>query len=172
MTIALNHLAYFLLTHLLLDVLKASAPSRIVNVSSAAHIGARLDFDNLQVSGWEGYKRSKLANLLFTYELARRLEGTAVSVNALHPGLVASGFGSNNGPLYRLFKPLINCVSISNERGARTSIYLASSPDVEGVSGRYFVRRKEERSFRTSYDTGTAARLWRVSLEMTGLAIS
>lgn len=172
MTFALNHLAYFLLTNLLLDALEAGAPSRIVNVSSAAHVGARLDFANLQVSGWEGYKRSKLANLLFTYELARRLERSAITVNALHPGLVASSFGANNGPLYRLFKPLINCVSISNERGAQTSIYLASSPDVEGVTGRYFVRKREERSFRTSYDTQAAARLWSVSAEMTGLATS
>jgi NAD(P)-dependent dehydrogenase (short-subunit alcohol dehydrogenase family) len=170
LTFALNHLAYFLLTNLLLDVLKANAPSRVVSVSSAAHIGARLDFADLQVSGWDGYKRSKLANLLFTYELARRLEGTRVTANALHPGLVASDFGANNRGLFRLMKPVINLFAISNERGAQTSVYLASSPEVEGVTGQYCVRRKPVRSSETSYDRVAAARLWEVSAAMTGLA--
>ena len=169
MTFALNHLAYFLLTNLLLDLLKSSAPSRIVNVSSAAHMGSRLDLQNPGAHGWSGYCQSKLANLLFTYELARRLKGTGVTVNALHPGLVASNFGSNNRGIYRLIKPLINCLSISNERGARTSVYLASSPEVERSSGKYFVREKEERSSPASYDLEAASRLWRLSLQMTGL---
>ncbi len=170
MTFALNHLAYFLLSNLLLEVLKANTPARIVNVSSMAHSGALIDFANLQVWGWEGYKRSKLANLLFTYELARRLEGTGVTVNALHPGLVASNFGMNNSGLFRLMKPLLNLFSISNEQGAQTSIYLASSPEVEGVTGKYFIKCKEVRSSETSYDTAAARRLWEVSASMTGLA--
>jgi NAD(P)-dependent dehydrogenase (short-subunit alcohol dehydrogenase family) len=170
LTFALNHLAYFLLTNLLLDVLKANAPSRVVSVSSAAHIGARLDFADLQISGWDAYKRSKLANLLFTYELARRLEGTRVTANALHPGLVASDFGTNNRGLFRLMKPVINIFAISNERGAQTSVYLASSPEVEGVTGQYFVRRKAVRSSEISYNRAAAARLWEVSAAITGLA--
>ncbi len=170
MTFALNHLGYFLLTNLLLGMLKENAPARIVSVSSVAHLGTRLDFSNLQVAGWEGYKRSKLANLLFTYEIARRLEGSRVTANALHPGLVASNFGMNNRGLFRLAKPLINLFSISNEQGARTSIYLASSPEVEGVSGKYFVKCAPQRSSEASYDREAAARLWEVSASMTGLS--
>ncbi len=170
LTFALNHLAYFLLTNLLLDALKANAPSRIVNVSSLAHVGARIDFANLHFQGWQGYKRSKLANLMFTYELAGRLEGTGVTVNALHPGLVASNFGMNNGRVYRAVRPLISLFSISNEKGARTSIYLASSPEVERVSGKYFVRCMPVRSSEASYDHAAAARLWQVSASLTGMS--
>ncbi len=169
MTFALNHLGYFLLTNLLLGMLKENAPARIVSVSSVAHLGTRLDFSNLQIAGWEGYKRSKLANLLFTYELARRLEGSRVTANALHPGLVASNFGMNNRGLFRLAKPLINLFSISNEQGARTSIFLASSPEVEGVSGRYFVKCAPQRSSEASYDREAAGKLWEVSARMTGI---
>jgi NAD(P)-dependent dehydrogenase (short-subunit alcohol dehydrogenase family) len=170
MTLALNHLGCYLLTRMLLPVLKASAPSRIVNVSSFAHLGARLDGATLRFAGWQGYKRSKLANLLFTYELARRLEGTGVTVNALSPGLVASNFGRNNRGPFALMKPLVDLVAISNERGARTSVHLACSPDVEGVTGQYFARCRPRRSSAASYDRTAATRLWQTSATMTGLA--
>ncbi len=169
MTLALNHLGGFLLTRLLLPILKAGEPSRIVNVSSMAHRGAKIDGEPLHFAGWKGYERSKLANILFTYELARRLEGSGVTVNALHPGLVASGFGMNNRGLFPLVKPLVDLFAISNERGARTSVYLACSADVEGVTGKYFVKCRPRRSSRASYDRDAAARLWQVSSAMTGL---
>ncbi len=173
MTFALNHIGYFLLTNLLLDTIKASAPARIVNVSSAAHRGNRLDFDDLQNTrryGYDVYGQSKLANLHFTYELARRLEGTGVTVNALHPGFVASDFAANNGWPVRLFKPLINLMAIPIDKGAETSIYLASSPEVEGITGQYFVERKATRSSEASYDAEAARKLWEVSAALTGLA--
>jgi NAD(P)-dependent dehydrogenase (short-subunit alcohol dehydrogenase family) len=170
MTLALNHLAYYLLTNLLLDVLIASAPARIINVSSLAHTGVHIDFSNFRFGGWKGYKRSKLANILFTYELARRLEGSGVTVNTLHPGLVASGFGANNRGFFPLIKPLVNCFAVTNEQGARTSIYLASLPEVEGVTGKYFAKCRAERSSDASYDRVAAERLWKTSAAMTGLA--
>lgn len=170
MTLALNHLGPYLLTRLLLPILKASAPARIVNVASVAHLGARLDVSDLRFAGWKGYKRSKLANIYFTYELARRLEGTGVTANALSPGLVASNFGMNNRGLFPMVKPLMNLVAINNERGARTSVYLAGSPEVGGVTGRYFARCKPRRSSAASYDRAMAAELWRVSASMTGLS--
>jgi len=146
MTFALNHLAYFLLTNLLLDMLKASAPARIVNVASNSHLGQHLDFDNLELkhgyNPMRAYGRSKLCNLYFTYELARRLEGTGVTVNAMHPGFVATNMGANNGWLVKLFLPLIHRKSLTPEQGASTVVYLASSPDVEGVTGKYFVRER------------------------------
>jgi NAD(P)-dependent dehydrogenase (short-subunit alcohol dehydrogenase family) len=171
MTFALNHLAYFLLTDLLLDTLKASAPARIINVASNSHTGAHLDFDNLELkrgySPMRAYGRSKLANLYFTYELARRLEGTGVTVNAMHPGFVKTNMAANNGWLVRLFLPLVHLSSLKPEEGARTIIYLASSPDVEAVSGKYFVREREVLSDPVSYDESAAKRLWEVSEEMT-----
>lgn len=167
-TFALNHLSYFLLTNLLLDRLKAGAPARIVNVSSNAHERGKLDFDDLQgASGFGAYARSKLANVMFTYELARRLEGTGVTANVLHPGLVATNFGTNNGLVGRLLRPLFDRRAISPEEGARTSIYLASSPEVEGVTGRYFVKETETRSAPRSYDERAQARLWEASAELT-----
>ena len=173
MTFAVNHLAYFLLTHLLLDVLKASAPARIVNVASRAHQGARLDFDDLQnrrrYSGWRAYTQSKLANVLFTYELARRLAGTHVTANALHPGFVATGFGGNNGWKGRLWQFVARFLAISSEKGARTILYLATSPEGEGVSGKYFDQEQAVPSSPASYDASAAERLWQVSLELTGL---
>lgn len=169
MTLALNHLGYYLLTRLLLDLLEVSAPARVVNVASVAHVGARIDFANLEFGGWTGYQRSKLANILFTYELARRLEGTGVTGNALHPGLVNSGFGRNNHGPFSWIRPVIYSLALGNERGARTSIYLASSPEVEGVTGRYFVRCRPRRSSAASYDRRAAARLWEISTAMTGL---
>jgi NAD(P)-dependent dehydrogenase (short-subunit alcohol dehydrogenase family) len=160
MTFALNHLNYFLLTNLLLDVLKASAPARIVNVSSHAHEGASLEFNNLQgekhFSGFEAYGQSKLANVLFTYELARRLEGTGVTANALHPGFIATGFARNNGLFYNLGMKLIGLFIRQPKQGAQTSIYLASSPEVEGVSGKYFVDSKAVDSSPLSHDQALA----------------
>jgi len=171
MTFALNHLAYFLLTNLLLDTLKASAPARIVNVASNSHYGQHLDFDNLQLTrGYNpmrAYGRSKLCNLYFTYELARRLEGTGVTVNAMHPGFVATNMAANNGWLVRLFLPLIHRNSLTPEQGASTAVYLASSPEVEGVTGNFFVRERERASDPVSYDESVASRLWEVSEKMT-----
>jgi NAD(P)-dependent dehydrogenase (short-subunit alcohol dehydrogenase family) len=176
MTFALNHLSPFLLTNLLLDVITASGPARIVNVSSAAHVGARLNFDNLQhrgffFNGYGVYGQSKLMNLLFTYELARRLDGRGVTVNALHPGLVRSRFFTNNwGVLGKAIWRVVGLAAISPERGAQTSIYLASSPEVEGVTGQYFARCRPVRSSRESYDQEAQRRLWQVSAELTGLS--
>jgi NAD(P)-dependent dehydrogenase (short-subunit alcohol dehydrogenase family) len=174
MNFAVNHLAYFLLTNLLLDILKASAPARIVNVASNSHRNKHLDFNNLElVRGyWAGraYGRSKLCNLYFTYELARRLAGTGVTVNAMHPGFVRTNMAANNGPLVRFFLPLVHRNSLTPEQGARTIVYLASSPDVEGVTGKYFVREQEVESDPVSYDESAARRLWEVSKEMVGLS--
>jgi len=173
MTFAVNHVAYFLLTHLLLDSLRSSAPARIVNVASAAHGRATLDFADLQAehnySGWAQYCRSKLMNLLFTYELARRLEGSGLTVNALHPGWVATGFGSNKGWKGTLLQYAARCLAIGPEKGARTIIYLASVPEVSGVTGRYFVREKEVPSSAASHDEAAAKRLWDVSEQLTGV---
>ncbi|MGF1471475.1 MAG: SDR family oxidoreductase [Rubrobacteraceae bacterium] len=174
-TFAVNHLSYFLLTNLLLDVLKASAPSRIVNVASGAHQGAELDFDDLDTKQdyrfMKAYGRSKLANVMFTYELARRLDGTGVTANALHPGAVATSFGSNNKVWYaRPMLALFRLFATTPEKGAETSIYLADSPEVEGVTGQYFVNRKPVGSSRASYDGAAAERLWRASEELTGLS--
>ncbi|WP_218916426.1 SDR family oxidoreductase [Calidithermus chliarophilus] len=173
-TFAFNHLAYFLLTNLLLDVLKASAPARVVNVSSGAQGMAKLDFDDLQgekrYNPQAAYNRSKLANVLFTYALARRLEGTGVSANVLHPGVVRTNFGRVDTPwLWRVMFPLIDPFMRSPEKGAETPVYLASSPEVEGVSGKYFADRKAVRSNPLSYDEAVQERLWRVSEELTGL---
>ena len=178
-TFALNHLNYFLLTILLLDTLKASAPARIVNVSSGAHMGARtLDFANLQGEkayrglGWGAYMQSKLCNILFTNELARRLEGSGVTVNALHPGYVDTGFALNNGWFFRvLAKTSARLFAQRPVQGAQTSIYLASSPEVEGVTGKYFADCKETPSSPASYDQAAADKLWKVSLELTGKAL-
>jgi retinol dehydrogenase-14 len=172
-TFAVNHLAYFLLTNLLLDLLKASAPSRIVNVASGEQRNGTIDFDDLQ--GEKGYKtaeaysQSKLATVLFTYELARRLEGTDVSANCLHPGVVGTNLGSGVSGVFgftvRALRPLMK----SPEKGAETSIYLASSPEVEGLSGRYFVKKAEARSSDISHDKRSARRLWEVSAVLTNL---
>jgi retinol dehydrogenase-14 len=175
-TWAVNHLAYFLLTNELLDLLKASGPARVVSVSSRAHVGARIDFDDVQgerkFGGYRIYGQSKLANVLFTYELARRLEGDGVTANCLHPGVVATGFGRNNkndlfgrafGAVMTGIRPLLT----SPERGAETSIHLAASPEVEGVSGKYFSAKKAVRSSPETYDEATARRLWELSEAMT-----
>jgi len=174
MTFAVNHLAYFLLTHLLLDRLKAGAPARIINVSSDAHRGVSLDFDDLmgerRYRGWRAYCRSKLANLLFTYELARRLEGSEVTVNAVHPGWVATGFGGNNGWRGGILQLASRWFALTPEQGARTIVYLASSPEVAGVSGRYFVKDRAVPSSPASYEAAAAKRLWDVSMELTRLS--
>ena len=174
LTFALNHLSYFLLTNLLLDILLHSAPARIVNVSSNAHSGGKINFDDLlgkqSYFGWSAYAQSKMANVLFTYELARRLEATSVTANSLHPGFVATGFGHNNRDLVgwgtRLAQRL---AALTPEQGAQTSIYLAASPEVEGITGKYFVDEKSVPSSPLSYDESAARRLWEVSAAMTGL---
>ena len=178
-TFGVNHLGYFLVTNLLLDVLKASAPARVVSVSSRAHLRSRgINFDDLNAeqrySGMGIYGESKLANVLFTYELARRLEGSGVTANCLHPGVVRSGFGQNNGGLtallFKSFYTLLMPLTKSTARGAETSIYLASSPEVEGVTGKYFADSKETPSSPASHDEEAAKRLWEISEQMTGLA--
>ncbi|NOZ32826.1 MAG: SDR family oxidoreductase [Alphaproteobacteria bacterium] len=168
---AVNHLAYFLLTSLLLDALKAAPAGRIVSVSSMAHTKGIIDFDDLQAEKKYGalqvYSNSKLANILFTYELARRLSDTNVTANCLHPGVIASSF------FRRLPAPLrsgAGLVLTGVEKGAATSIYLASSPDVEGVTGKYFANSAPKSSSKASYDVEAAKRLWQISEQMTGLA--
>jgi retinol dehydrogenase-14 len=173
-TFAVNHLAYFLLTNLLLDVLEASAPSRIVNVSSGDHSNGTIDFDDLQgekdYKGAKAYSQSKLANVLFTYELASRLEGTGVAVNCLHPGAgVRTNFGSGVSGVFGVMVRALRPLMLSPEKGAETSIYLASSPEVESVSGRYFVKKAEAHSSDVSHDERIARRLWEVSAELTNL---
>lgn len=176
MTFALNHLGYFLLTHELLPMLRAAPRARIVNVASRAHQGVKLHFDDLQhqrrYTGWIAYKRSKLANLLFTYELARRLEATGdtrVTANAVHPGFVATDIGVANGLLAGIVWRTVALAAIPPGQGARTSIHLASAPEVDGVSGQYFVKTRPERSSEVSYDREAAARLWDISAELTGI---
>jgi len=170
MTMALNHLNYFHLTTLLLDRLLASAPARIVNVSSDAHRMGRIDFDDLmskrKYSAFGVYSMSKLANVLFTYELARRLEGSGVTANALHPGFVASNFGRSNGGVWNMIMPVVQLFAISPQRGAETSLYLAASPAVEGVSGQYFDKQRPVKSAPASYDVAVQRRLWEVSEEL------
>jgi NAD(P)-dependent dehydrogenase (short-subunit alcohol dehydrogenase family) len=172
MTWALNHLNYFVLTNELLDVLKASAPARIVNVSSGAHTGAkRINFADVEFktgySGWSAYSHSKLANVMFTCELARRLDGTKVTATVLHPGFVATSFGHNNGGLMRTGMNVVQkLVAKKPEQGAETSVYLASSPAVEGVTGKYFSSKQETKSSAASHDVGAQQRLWELSERM------
>ncbi|HEX9068494.1 MAG TPA: SDR family oxidoreductase [Ktedonobacterales bacterium] len=175
-TFALNHLAPFLLTNLLLDTLKASAPSRVITVASQAHAGQSLDFTDLQYEKrpyktFQVYGASKLANVLFTYGLARRLDGSGVTANCLHPGFVASRFGMNNGGLWIPIFTMLRPFQISVERGAETSVYLASSPGVASVSGDYFDKKKPVASSPQSYDEAAQRRLWELSEQLTGLAM-
>jgi NAD(P)-dependent dehydrogenase (short-subunit alcohol dehydrogenase family) len=174
-TFALNHLAPFLLTRLLLDRLKQSAPARVVTVSSHAHRQGRIDFDDLQgersYSGARAYNQSKLANVLFSYELARRLQNTSITANALHPGVVSTSFGADDpSGVQRLLVPLMRPFMKSPSQGATTSIYLASAPDLEQMTGRYFANSKPKNSSQRSHDQAAAARLWQVSDELVGLA--
>lgn len=173
-TFALNHLAPFLLTNLLLDRLRASAPARVVTVSSGAQAMGRLDLDDLQgersFSGMRAYGQSKLANVLFTYELARRLEGTDVTANTLHPGVVRTGLGADDPPrMFLVLGPFIRPFMKTPEQGAATSVHLASSPEVEGVTGTYFANKQPRRTHRITYDRALAARLWDISAELVGL---
>ena len=174
-TFALNHLAPFLLTHLLLERLKDNAPARVVTVSSGAQAMGRIDFADLQgertYSGQRAYNQSKLANVLFTYELARRLEGSAVTANVLHPGVVRTAFGAEDpGTVQRLLLPLVRPFMRTPEQGAATSIHLATAPELDGVSGQYFANSRPRRSAKRSYDEDVAARLWNVSSELTGIS--
>lgn len=174
-TFALNHLAPFLLTNLLMERLIASAPSRVVTVSSGAHSMGRIDFDDLMgtatYSGQTAYNQSKLANVLFTYELARRLASSGVTATVLHPGMTSTGFGSEDTargwrPLIALMRPFMK----SPRKGAETSVFLAGSPDAQGMTGQYFVDRTPRRSSDRSYDVTTADRLWQVSNDLVGLS--
>ena len=173
-TFAVNHLAPFLLTNLLLDRLEQSAPARVVTISSHAHAEGRIDFDDLQgersYSGARAYNQSKLANVLFTYELARRLHATPLTANALHPGVVNTSFGADDpSRVQRLFVPFMRPFMKTPAQGAATSIHLASAPDLEQVTGRYFVNSQPKRSSQRSYDEASAVRLWQVSADLVGL---
>lgn len=173
MTFALNHLSYFLLTGYLLPLLKESAPARIINVSSNAHFQAKgIQFDDIQFQNryntFGVYAHSKLANVLFTYELARRLSGTGLTVNALHPGFVKSELYRDFGIFTPLVKLSATMFGKSTVEGAQTSIYLASAPEVAGVTGKYFSESKPKESSPASYDQSQAERLWVLSEEMTG----
>ncbi|MDR3512350.1 MAG: SDR family oxidoreductase [Caulobacteraceae bacterium] len=164
MTFAVNHMAYFVLTQGLLHRLITSAPARIVSTASRAHVGAKLDFDDLQMtkgfSGFAAYGRSKLANILFTRELARRLDGTKVTANCLHPGFVATRFGDASGGLVQTIMPLAKLFALSPEKGAETIVYLASSPEVASRTGLYFSSRRPVAPSPEGQDDAAAARLW------------
>ncbi|HTK11730.1 MAG TPA: SDR family oxidoreductase [Ktedonobacteraceae bacterium] len=177
-TFAVNHLAAFLLTNLLLDLLKASAPVRIIHVDSDSHEKATIRMNDLQGEKnyrfWHAYGQSKLAMLLCSYELARRLEGTGVSVNALHPGFVATSMGMNNvGAIGRAVAgAVLPLLGMTPEDGAKTSLYLASSPEVADVSGRYFVKSVPVRSAPLSYDETLQRQMWAASEKLVGLAVA
>lgn len=171
MNFAVNYLASFLLTNLLLDVLKKSAPSRIINVSSAAHRMAKMDFDDLQSEKrkyrlFKIYGISKLALMLFSYELNRRLEGTSVTVNTVHPGVVNTNLGQDQSSFSKGFAKLF---FKKPEKGAETSIYLASSQEVEGITGKYFAKKQQKQSSEESYNEDYAKRMWELSTDMTQL---
>jgi retinol dehydrogenase-12 len=173
---ALNHLSYFLLTNLLLDIIRASAPARIVNVSSDAHQMAHLDFDNLQSerdwgrAGFQAYGRTKLMNILFTRELARRLEGTGVTANAVHPGMVATGIWRGAGGVFgTVIGALAPLFMRTPEEGAQTSVYVATAPEVEGMTGLYFSDSKPAAPSKAAQDDAAARRLWAVSAGLVGL---
>ncbi len=172
MTWALNHLNYFLLTNLLLEQIKASAPARIVNVASGAHYRGNIHFDDLNLekgyNGWKAYSQSKLANVLFTYELVRRLDEHSVTVNSLTPGFVATRIGHNSGPILKNLVSLVQKLGgRTPEEGAETITYLASSPDILGITGKFFIDKKAVKSSPISYDQETAQRLWESSELMT-----
>jgi NAD(P)-dependent dehydrogenase (short-subunit alcohol dehydrogenase family) len=173
-SLVVNYLAPFLLTNLLLDRLTASVPARIVNVSSNAHEGGTAkqlaDLQGEASYNWlQRYAVEKLALVLFTYELARRLDGTGITANALHPGVVNTQIIQQFGDRFKLLMPLLGRFLLTPQQGAATSIYLASSPTVEGVTGKYFVKSKETRSARASYDLSLAQQLWETGEQLTGL---
>ena len=171
-TFATNHLGHFLLTMLLIDTLKSNAPSRIINVTSSVHYRSKINFEDLQgekkYGGFRAYGQSKLANVLFTYELARRLEGTGVTANALHPGVVRTGFGTDvfgvMAVALRIQAPFV----MSAAKAAKAAIWLASAPELQTVTGKFFSKGKEKRSSKESYDVEAAQRLWEISEELTG----
>ena len=173
LTFALNHLAYFLLTNLLLEILKAAPAGRVVNVSSQAHRYGSLEFDDpgfeKGYNAMKSYAQSKLANLLFAYELSRHLASTGITANALHPGVVRTGFGKELSGIAGFVFKRLDFLMRSPEKGAETVIWLASAAEVEGVSGKYFLDKKEIRSSKISYDESVAHRLWEASAQMTGL---
>lgn len=172
MTWALNHLNYFLLTNLLLEQIKASPQARIVNVASGAHYRGKIHFNDLNLekgyNGWKAYCQSKLANVLFTYELVRRLDDQGVTVNSLTPGFVATRIGHNTGPVLKYLVSLVQKLGGKNpEEGAETITYLASSSFVHGITGKFFIDKKAVNSSPISYDQETAQRLWEISELMT-----
>lgn len=176
-TFALNHLASFLLTNLLLERLQQGAGARVVNVASNAQALGRIDFEDLQgersYSGARAYNQSKLASILFTYELARRLSTASVTANALHPGVVSTAFGAEDPRrIQRVLIPFLRPFMKSPVQGAATSIYLASAPELDHVTGRYFANGKPRRSSKRSYDEADAARLWQVSADLVGVSTS
>jgi retinol dehydrogenase 14 len=173
-TFALNHLAAFLLTNLLVDRLKASAPARVVTVASHVQAEGRIDFDDLEgahsYSGQRAYSQSKLASVMFTNELARRLEGTGVTANSLHPGVVRTNFGAEDQAwLFTVVSHVVLPFLKTPAQGAQTSIYLASSPNMDGVTGEFFANGKPKTANKVAYDTDMAARLWQVSAELVGM---
>ncbi len=176
MTFAVNHLNYFLLTNLLLDVLKASVPARIINISSSVERIGNINFDDLQGEkryvSIVAYAQAKLATMLFTYEQARRLEGTGVTVNAITPGPVATNFGKNGDHFMNILLPFFFRFATSAEEGAKTAIHLTSSPTVEGVTGKVYYNSKEIQSSRKSYNVALQKKLWRVSEELTKIPVS
>ena len=169
-TFALNHMSYFLLTNKLMELLKSSAPARIVNVSSDAHYGVDMDFENLngeqEYKAWKAYQKSKLANVLFTYELLKKVPAD-ITVNCLHPGFVATNFGHNNGGFIGPVLKIAQRISaIDPEEGAKTSIFLCSAPEVKGVSGKYFYKCQPKTSSRESRNMDTGKRLWQISSDI------
>ncbi|MFX1394294.1 MAG: SDR family oxidoreductase [Promethearchaeota archaeon] len=174
-TFAINYLGHFLLTYLLLDLLKSSTPARIINVSSALHKFAKPDFNDINMehkySGFRAYANSKLYNILFTYELARRLESTRVTVNSLHPGAVRTNFGKNNRKkLLRIIFYILRPFYISAKKGARTSIYLASFPEVEHITGKYFIKSSPKKSSKISYNQSFQSKLWNIGEKLTHIS--
>ena len=174
MTLALNHLAPFLLTHLLSDALYASPAGRVINISSEAHRAYHLNFEKLQLeqgySAWKAYGQSKLANIYFTYALAASFDGAAVTVNGLHPGFASTNFGRSNGGLLDPMHRLAHLAAISPKVSAQAILYLACAPELQGVNAGYFNLTRQARSSEISYDMNIAKQLWDASLELTGLA--
>ena len=172
LTFALNHMSYFVLTHLLLDTLKASAPSRVISTASDAHRGYKLDLDDLQSAkkyqGFPVYGRSKLANILFTRELARRLAGSGITANSLHPGFVRTRYGDESGGMLALGIRFAKLFAISPQKGAETIVYLASSPEVAGTTGQYFYKCRLHAPTRAGQDDAAATRLWTESVRLAG----
>ncbi len=172
-TFATNYLSPFLLTNLLLDELKSSTPSRVINVSSVAHYNGLIDFDDLNAekgySGFKAYAQSKLALILFTHQLAKKLDGTGVGVYSLHPGAVATNIWSRPAGPVGFITSVPKLFMASPKKGAETVVYLASFPDPEGASGEYYEKKRVKKSSRESYDSGVAEKLWNTSMRLTGL---